>query len=86
MRMTTLSNSLEKLMLDEDLGLDFAGLGPNDIQQSSSRIEEREVSIDDVKNRLEESESYPVYQVLSTEEIAESVQAGEQPGESSSID
>ena len=37
---------------------------------------EREVSVEDVENWLEENDSHPGYQVLSTEEIAESVLAG----------
>ena len=45
---------------------------------------EREVSVEDLENRLVENDSDPVYHVLSTEEIAESDLAGDQPGDSSS--
>ena len=46
----------------------------------------REVSVEDVENWLEENDSNPGYQVLSMEEIAESVMAGDQPGENGSSD
>ena len=47
---------------------------------------EREISVKGVENWLEENDSDPGYQVLSTEEIVESVLAVDQPGESSSSD
>ena len=43
---------------------------------------EREVSLDNVENRLEENDFGPGYRILSTEKIAESVLAGDQSGES----
>ena len=85
-KMTTLSNSWKKLMLDEDLDLDFDGLEPNDFHQALLRAGEIEVSVEDVEDWLVENDSDPGYQLLSTEEIAESVLAGDQPGESSSSD
>ena len=42
---------------------------------------EREVSVKDVENWLEENYLDPDYQVLSTEEIAELVLAGDKPPE-----
>ena len=45
---------------------------------------EREVSIVGVENWLEENDCHHGYQVLSTEEIVESILAGDQAGESSS--
>ena len=75
--------------MDEDPDLDFAGFEPNDLHQTllhageshagESHAGEREVSVKDVENWLEENDSNPAYQVLSTEEIAESVLAGDQP-------
>ena len=50
------------------------------------RAAEIEVSVEDVENWLEENDSDPGYQVLSTDEIAESVLADDQPGVSSSSD
>ena len=50
------------------------------------RAVEREVSVEDVENWLEENDSDPGYRVISMEEIAESVLNGDQPGESSSSD
>ena len=47
---------------------------------------EREGSVENADIWLEENDSYPGYQVLSTEEIAESFLASDQPGESSSSD
>ena len=73
-------------MLDEDHEPDFSGFEPNDIHQTLLRPGEKEVSVEDVENWLEENDSELGYQVLSTDEIAESVLGGEQPGESSSSD
>ena len=73
-------------MLDEDPDLDFAGFEPNCFHQTLLCAGGSEVSVKDVENWLEENDSDPGYQVLSTEEIAESVLAGYQPGESSSSD
>ena len=73
-------------MLNEDLDLDFAGFEASDFHQTLMRAGEREVSVKDVENWLEENDSDPAYQVLSTEEIAESVLIDDQPGESSSSD
>ena len=73
-------------MLDEHPDLHFAGLEPNDFHQTLLCAGEREVCVEDVENLLEENDSDPGYQVLSTEEIAESALAGDQPGESSSSD
>ena len=73
-------------MLDEDPELDFPGFEPNDLHQTLLSAGEREVSVEDVENWLEESDSDPGYQVLCTKEIVESVPAGDQPGESSSSD
>ena len=42
-KLTTLSNSLKKIMLDEDPDLDFAGFEPNDFQQLLCVLE-REMS------------------------------------------
>ena len=72
--------------MDDDPDLYFAGLERNDLQHTLLRAGEREVSVEDVENWLDENDSDPGYQVLSTVEIAESVLAGDQPGESSSID
>ena len=58
-------------MLDEDPKLDSAGFEPNDFHQSLLRAGEREVSVDDVEIWLDENNSDPGYQVLSTDEIAE---------------
>ena len=81
---SSLSNSWKKLILFKDSDLDFAGLERKDFHQTLLRAGEREVSVEDVENWLEENDSDHVYQVLSTEEIAESVLAGDQPGKSSS--
>ena len=73
-------------MLDEDPDLHFAGFERNDFHQTLLRAGEREVCVEDDENLLEKNDSDHGYQVLSTEEIAESVLAGDQPGESSSSD
>ena len=64
-------------MLDEDPNLDFAGFEPNDLHQVNDK---------DVENWLEESDSDPGYEVLSSKELSESELAGDQPGESGSSD
>ena len=73
-------------MLNEDPDLCFAGLEPNDFHQTLLRAGEREISFEDAENWLEENDSDPVFQVLSVEEIDESVQAEEQPGVSGGSD
>ena len=73
-------------MLNKDPDIDFAGFERNGFHQLILRAVEREVSVEDVENWLEENDSDPGYRVLSTEEIAESVLNGDQPGESSSSD
>ena len=64
-------------MLDVDPDLDFAGFEPNDFRKTSLRPGDR----GECRRCLK-----PDYQVLSTEEIVESVLDGDQPGESISID
>ena len=73
-------------MLEGHPDLYFAWFEPNDFHQILLRAGEREVIVHDVENWLKETDCDPGYQVLSTEEIAESVQAGDQPGESISSD
>ena len=68
-------------MLDEDPDQDFAGFEPNDFLLALLRAGEKEVSVEDEENWLVENDSDPGYQDLSMEEIAESVLAGDQPGE-----
>ena len=58
-KMTSLSNSWKKLMLDEDPELHFARIEPNYLHQALILAEEREVSVEDVENRLEENDSDP---------------------------
>ena len=73
-------------MLYEYLDIDFAVSEPNYFHQALIRAGEREVCVEGVENWLEEIHSDPVYQVLYTGKILESVLAGDQPGESSSSD
>ena len=73
-------------MLNDDPDLDFSWFKPNDFDQTLLRAGERKVNVEEVENWLEENDSDPVCQVFSTEEIAESVLPGDQPGESSSRD
>ena len=73
-------------MLDKDSDQDFARLEPSDFHQTLLCAGEREVSVKDVENWFEENNSDPGYQVHPTEEIADSILAGDQPGESSSSD
>ena len=68
-KMTTPSNSWKKIMLEEDSDLDIAGPMRNDFHKTLLRDGEKEDSVEDVENRLEENDSEPGYQVLSTEEI-----------------
>ncbi|KAK3886656.1 hypothetical protein Pcinc_009210 [Petrolisthes cinctipes] len=85
-KITTLSHSWNKLLLDEDPELNFLGFEPQDYHQSLLSAGERGVSLEDVENWLEDNDADPGYQVLSTEEIAEAVLVGKQSGESSSSD
>ena len=71
-------------MLDKDPDLGFTGFN-RIIFTKHYCILDRERGVN-VENWLEEDDSDPGYQVLSTEEIVESVLAGDQPGESGSSD
>ena len=55
---------MEKIILDEDPDLDFAGIKPNDFHQSSLCAWERELIDEDVENWFVENDSDPGYQVL----------------------
>ena len=56
------------------------------LHQALLRAGEREVSVEDIENWLEENDSDHDYQVFSTEETEESVLDSDQPGESKSND
>ena len=56
-------------MLDDDPDLHFAGLEPNDFHRNFVCAVERDVCVKDVENCLEEDDSDPCYQVLSTEKL-----------------
>ena len=67
-------------MLDEDPDVDFARFELNDFHQTLLHAGGREVCVKDAENWLEENDYDSCYRVHSTEEIAESVIAGDQPG------
>ena len=48
-------------MLDEDPYIHFAGLKPNDFHQTLLCDGERDISVEDVENWLEENNSDPSY-------------------------
>lgn len=82
-KMTTLSNCWKKLLTDEDTELDFLGFEPQDFHQTLQRAGDDNVTVEDVEDWLEENDADPGYQILSAEEIADSV-VNPDPDESSS--
>ena len=70
MKISTLANCWKKLLQDIDPELDFEA---QDFHRVFQACGEREVSLEDVKNWLEESDADPWHQVLMINEIADSV-------------
>ena len=69
-RISTLANCWKKLLLDVDPELDFKGFEAQDFHRIFQASGEREVSLDDVENWLEDNNAGPGYQVLTIGEIA----------------
>lgn len=67
----------KKIMMGEDPESDFEGFEPKVFHKVLSYAGEKNVDLNDFRNWLEENDADPSYQVLSMEEIAESVLAGE---------
>ena len=82
-RISTLANCWKKLLLDVDPELDFKGFEAQDFHRIFQASGERDVSLDDVENWLEDNNAGPGYQVLTIGEIADTV-AEEGTAESSS--
>ena len=72
-KISTLANCWKKLLQDIDPELDFKGFKAQDFHRVFQACGEREVSLEDVENWLEESDADPGHQVLTIDEIADSV-------------
>ena len=82
MKISTLANCWKKLLQDIDPKLDFKGFEAQDFHLVFQACGEQEVSIEDVENWLDDSDADPGHQVMTLDEIADSVT--EEPVEDSS--
>ena len=73
MKISKLANCWKKLLQDIDPELDFEGFEAQDFHQVFQACGEREVSLKDVENWLDESDADPGHQVMTIDEIADSV-------------
>ena len=71
-KISTLANCWKKLLQDIDPELDFEGFKPKDFHRVFQVCGEREVSLD-VENWLDDSDADPGHQVMTIDEIADSV-------------
>ena len=72
-KISTLANCWKKLLQDIDPELDFEGFEPKDFHRVFQVCGEWEVSLEDVENRLDDSDADPGHQVMTIDEIADSV-------------
>ena len=72
-KISTLANCWKKLQQDIDPELDFEGFEPKDFHRVFQACREWEVSLDDVENWLDDSDADPGHQVMTIDEIADSV-------------
>ena len=74
---TTLANAWKNLLYAaQDVAYDIEGLEPKDFHHVLARAGE-EVSLDDIREWLEETEDDPGHHVMTDEEIAENVLKGD---------
>ena len=72
-KISTLANCWKKLLQDTDPELDFDGFEPKDFHRVFQVCGEREVSLEDVDNWLDDSDADPGHQVMMIDEIADIV-------------
>ncbi|KAF2353176.1 DDE superfamily endonuclease domain [Trinorchestia longiramus] len=82
-KITTLGNAWKKLLYDAEVEYDFEGFEARDFHRILRRAGEGKVSKDDVRTWLDDTESDPGFQVMTEEEIAHDVLAGDNRDDSS---
>ncbi|KAG7176917.1 Tigger transposable element-derived protein 7-like 5, partial [Homarus americanus] len=73
LKTTTLANAWKKLLYNVEVEYDFEGFEARDFHCILQRAGENDVTEDDIRNWLEDTEGDPRYQVLTEEEIADEV-------------
>lgn len=77
LKTTTLANAWKKLTYDVDVDYDFEGLEATDFHRILQRAGERDVSEEDVRTWLEDTEGDSGYQIMTEELIADEVLVGD---------
>ncbi|KAG7170856.1 Tigger transposable element-derived protein 7-like 3, partial [Homarus americanus] len=77
LKTTTLANAWKKLLYIVEVKYDFEGFEARDFHCILQRAGENDVTEDDIRNWLEDTEGDPGYQVLTEEEIADEVLVGD---------
>ncbi|KAG7157467.1 Tigger transposable element-derived protein 7-like 19 [Homarus americanus] len=77
LKTTTLANAWKKLLYIVEVGYDFEGFEARDFHHILKRAGENDVTEDDIRNWLEDTEGDPGYQLLTEEEIADEVLVGD---------
>ena len=72
LKISTLANSWKKLLINTDPDYDFEGFEATDFYHVLQHAGEKDITLDDVQDRLEENGD-PRYQILSDEEIVAEV-------------
>ncbi|XP_045127992.1 tigger transposable element-derived protein 7-like [Portunus trituberculatus] len=70
LKISTLANSWKKLLQNTEPDYDFEGFEAGDFQRVLQRADEKDVTLEDVQEWLDENDADPGYQILSDEEIA----------------
>ncbi|KAG7158270.1 Tigger transposable element-derived protein 7-like 37 [Homarus americanus] len=77
LKTTTLANAWKKLLYNVEVEYDFEGFEARDFHRILKRAGENDVTEDDIRNWLEDTEGDPGYQVLTEEEIADEILVGD---------
>ncbi|XP_042203529.1 tigger transposable element-derived protein 7-like [Homarus americanus] len=77
LKTTTLVNAWKKLLYNVEVEYDFEGFEARDFHHILKRAGENDVTEDDIRNWLEDTEGDPGYQFLTEEEIADEVLVGD---------
>ncbi|KAG7154717.1 Tigger transposable element-derived protein 7-like 9 [Homarus americanus] len=73
LKTTTLANAWKKLLYNVEVEYDFEGFEARDFHHILKRAGKNDVTEDDIRNWLEDTEGDPGYQVLTEEDIADEV-------------
>ncbi|KAG7159730.1 Tigger transposable element-derived protein 7-like 2, partial [Homarus americanus] len=77
LKTTTLANAWKKLLYNVEVEYDFEGFEARDFHHILKRAGKNDVTEDDIRNWLEDTEGDPGYQLLTEEEIADEVLVGD---------